>query len=299
MAMDRLLPAEIADAIASMGPTFDPDVLKRSIAAFEPITDRSLPPGGQSFRGIKYGAHERQAVDIHVPGLPSAPVVIFVPGGGFVRGDKQSYDAVGAAFARLGLVAVIANYRLAPESPWPSGAEDVARIIDFVATKIDQYAGRPDHVVVVGQSAGASHVAAAMFDDRLKPLHLAAVRHVALMSGIYYLNPGDLSAGAVSYFGADQDQHQDRSPCRTVAGNPVSLSLLISEFDPIVYVRQGAQLAVALAEERRRAPDISTVLQHNHISSILNISTSYDTVSRRLLGSMPAVESPSRGTEAP
>ncbi|MGD9944217.1 MAG: alpha/beta hydrolase [Burkholderiaceae bacterium] len=284
MAIERKLPAEVADAIAAMGPAFDPEVLKLSVALFDPIADKSLPPGGQCARNVSYGPHERQAVDIYSPGRSNAPVVVFIPGGGFVRGDKTSYEAVGAALARLGVVGVVANYRLAPDFLWPSGAEDVAAIVDFVAGGIAAYGGQPDQIVMIGQSAGASHVAAAMFDERMRPQGLEAVRHIALMSGLYFLHPGDMSPGALSYFGADAILHADRAPCRTVGGSEATVTLTISEFDPLVYVRQGAQLAVALAEARKRAPEFSTVLQHNHISSILNIATPYDSVSRRLLG---------------
>ncbi|WP_326540597.1 alpha/beta hydrolase [Pseudorhodoferax sp.] len=284
MVTEPELPAEMAQAIAAMGPAFDAEVLQRSVALFAPVADKSLPAGGQCTCDVFYGPDERQSVDIYSPGRPHAPVVVFIPGGGFVRGDKQSYQAVGAALARLGCVGVVANYRLAPDFVWPSGAEDVAAIVDFVADGIAAHGGQPDHIVVVGQSAGASHVAAAMFDARVRPRCFAAVRHVALMSGLYYLHPDDLSPGARLYFGADARLHADRAPARTLAGGTATLALTVSEFDPLVYVRQGAQLAVALAEACRRAPDFSTVRQHNHISSILNIATPYDAVSRRLLG---------------
>ena len=50
---------------------------------------------------------------------PLAPVVVFVHGGGWVRGDKARlfhlYSNVGIAMAKAGFVGVVMNYRLHPE----------------------------------------------------------------------------------------------------------------------------------------------------------------------------------------
>ncbi len=50
-----------------------------------------LPEALRVTRDHEYGPDERQRLDIFaMPGLTKAPVLVFVPGGGFVRGDKRS-----------------------------------------------------------------------------------------------------------------------------------------------------------------------------------------------------------------
>ena len=78
-------------------------------------------------RRLAYGAHARQVLDVFSPaGARAAPVMMFVHGGAFVRGDKrvtgELYENVLHWFARQGFVGVNIEYRLAPEAAYPGGA---------------------------------------------------------------------------------------------------------------------------------------------------------------------------------
>ena len=112
---------------------------------------------------IAYGPHELHRLDVHMSTMRRAsgpmPVVVYVHGGGFVRGNRHSNRNVSDYFASLGLVAVNATYRLAPEAKWPAGSQDVARAVDWVRNNIRDYGGDPTQIYVVGKSAGAFHVA--------------------------------------------------------------------------------------------------------------------------------------------
>ena len=88
---------------------------------------------GQDRTGISvacdqpYGPHPRQQMDVYFPQTPGKdrPVLLFLHGGGFIRGDKADRANLGWWGARQGFVTVLANYRLAPEVNWPAGAQDV------------------------------------------------------------------------------------------------------------------------------------------------------------------------------
>ena len=68
-------------------------------------------------------AHDKHCVDVFIPDKPfprpALPVALFVHGGAWQRGDRQSrlntYGNVGIACARAGIVGVVMSYRLAPE----------------------------------------------------------------------------------------------------------------------------------------------------------------------------------------
>ena len=93
------------------------------------------------------------------------PVLIFIHGGAFVGGNKRTsptsplYDNVMLWAVQNGFVGVNATYRLAPQSPYPAGAEDIAAVVALVASKIGERGGDPARVYLMGHSAGAVHVA--------------------------------------------------------------------------------------------------------------------------------------------
>ena len=114
-------------------------------------------------RDIAYGSHARQILDCFVPaGATNAPVVVFVHGGIFVRGDKrlssEVYDNVLYWFARQGFIGVNIEYRLAPESPWPGGADDLGLAIAWARANVARHGGDPGSIFAIGHSAGGTHV---------------------------------------------------------------------------------------------------------------------------------------------
>ena len=83
------------------------------------------------------------------------PVMIFVHGGGWVRGDKSSVNAKPAAFNAQGFVFVSVNYRLVPEVGIVQQVTDVARAVAWVKQNIHLYGGDASRLFLMGHSAGA------------------------------------------------------------------------------------------------------------------------------------------------
>ncbi|QKV96375.1 carboxylesterase/lipase family protein [Streptomyces sp. NA02950] len=97
----------------------------------------------------------------------SAPVMVFVHGGGFVSGTGRAPLYDGTSFARDGVVLVTLNYRLGapgwidlPGAPRNRGLLDVIAALRWVREHIAEYGGDPGRVTVFGQSAGAMIVSA-------------------------------------------------------------------------------------------------------------------------------------------
>jgi acetyl esterase len=95
-------------------------------------------------------------LDAFVPEGPGPfPACILVHGGGFVRGDKQSY--IKPLFERLskaGFAWFTINYRLAPQHRWPACAEDVETAIRWVKAHAEEYKVDPSRIALIGESAG-------------------------------------------------------------------------------------------------------------------------------------------------
>jgi acetyl esterase/lipase len=109
---------------------------------------------------LTYGAENRQKLDVYAPrGAADLPVVIFWYGGSWIEGSKADYRFVGTELARLGFVAVLPDYRLYPEVTFPLFDADGARAIAWVEQHAREFGGNPQHIVLMGHSAGG-HTAA-------------------------------------------------------------------------------------------------------------------------------------------
>ena len=93
-------------AIRAQGTAIDPPFAKALYAAEQ----AESPRGQEPVRDIAYGSDERHRLDLYPPvtaGSRLAPVVIFLHGGGFIRGDKADRAAVGHFFSRHGVLAIL------------------------------------------------------------------------------------------------------------------------------------------------------------------------------------------------
>ena len=102
----------------------------------------------------------RLSLDVYAPpGLKDAPVVLFVHGGSWQKGDKLAALFKPVAFAKAGFVTVSTNYRFRPHVSLADMAGDVAKATAWVRDNIGRYGGDPDRIVLMGHSAGAHLVA--------------------------------------------------------------------------------------------------------------------------------------------
>ena len=102
--------------------------------------------------------HERHVLDIYTPispGVPLRPVVFWIHGGGWVRGDKTEAAIKPRALTERGYVFVSTNYRLLPHVIMDQLISDVASAVGWVHQHIHKYGGNPQHIVIAGHSAGA------------------------------------------------------------------------------------------------------------------------------------------------
>lgn len=115
-----------------------------------------------------YGARPRQRLDVYRPvrAPPKAPVVVFVYGGRWQSGSKAQYRLLGDALTREGVLAVVPDYRLAPDVQFPGWVEDAALAIRWVRDSIARFGGDPERIFVVGHSAGAHTAMLLALDPR-------------------------------------------------------------------------------------------------------------------------------------
>ena len=99
----------------------------------------------------------RVAMDIVRPKAASSegrPAMLLVHGGGFRRGNRQSYLPMAIRLAERGYVAATASYRLAPRHQFPAAVEDVKAAVRFLRANANKYGIDTDRIGAMGGSAG-------------------------------------------------------------------------------------------------------------------------------------------------
>lgn len=283
--------AVLAASLNQIGARFDPGVLAATRELYRKPAQALPWAGREGVYDLAYGEHERQRLDVYRPANVNrtenlrAPVVLFIHGGGFVSGDKRSdavfYGNVGRYFAACGYLAVLANYRLAPAATWPSGTEDVAAALNWVHEHSGEYGGNKERVILIGQSAGATHVAGYLFGPGASARDDHWIRGAALMSGIYRARH-PMESGWQLYFGEDEVAWSDRSPARHVTSNHPPVLLSVAELDPGPIARHTFDIAEALSTADGRPPQVLWFKGHNHVSTVHGLGIGGDTVGRAL-----------------
>lgn len=104
---------------------------------------------------IAYGPHERNRLDIWTaPGDGPRPLVVFIHGGGWTRGEKSFPSGRRQAFLNNGISVAAINYRLSSDAPLPAPVYDAARAIQYLRSRAEEFNIDPDRIAVTGNSAG-------------------------------------------------------------------------------------------------------------------------------------------------
>lgn len=149
----------------------------------------TTPEDIRRFDNISYGPYgDENLLDIYVQKSVSKPqaTIVNIHGGGWVYGSKEIYQFYCMSLAQHGFTVVNINYRLAPESRFPSPLIDVNQVLTFLENHGKEYYVDTENLILVGDSAGAqitSHYAAiftnpefhALFDFKLPHVQIKAL----------------------------------------------------------------------------------------------------------------------------
>ncbi len=101
--------------------------------------------------------------------------LVYFHGGGWVVGDVDSHEAHCIRLANRAQLAVLnVDYRLAPEHPFPQGAQDCIAALDWAHAHLDALGGVGKPLAVGGDSAGGNFAAVAALHAREAGIPLAA-----------------------------------------------------------------------------------------------------------------------------
>lgn len=120
-----------------------------------------LPPGVKVIRDLRYadGSATAHLLDLYVPvhATQPRPLLIWVHGGGYSKGDKSPCPA--ALIVPDGFVVAAVNYRLSTEAPFPAQIFDLKGAVRWLRAHAPEYGIDPHRLGVWGGSSGG-HLAA-------------------------------------------------------------------------------------------------------------------------------------------
>ena len=150
------------------------------------LLNRKLPSVGALHEALPVQTDGRRiSVDVTVPaGTGPFPVLVYFHGGAWVAGNPASHRKLTHRFAEGGCVVVSADYRLAPEHPFPAGFDDCLAAVAWAMRHAHEFGGDPARIAVAGDSAGANLAAAVAIElaQRRRAPKLAAA---VLIYGVF------------------------------------------------------------------------------------------------------------------
>ncbi len=107
----------------------------------------------------------------------TGPLLVFFHGGGWAVGSIESHDRACALLACSANIRVLSvEYRLAPEHPFPAGADDALRAWKAVIAEPGRFGTEPGRIAVGGDSAGGNLAAVLCQDLRREGLDQPALQ---------------------------------------------------------------------------------------------------------------------------
>jgi len=274
---------EARSGVVALGKQWNAQVNAETLKLYTELQRQVDSSGIKQISDLRYGPHEQQTFDLFVPeGGFSEPstVLVYLHGGGLSRGDKNAegsdgliYGNVGRWIARIGGLGINANYRLVPDAQWPSGAEDIRLLLEWVRENIGPYGGDPNNVVLMGNSAGATLVATYLFHEPSQFDDGPGITAAILSSGAFGEAPE--SDAALAYFG-EGETGVGRMPLNlvdTYQGRAVPILLWSAEYD-VSFIETGvAEMYAKLCRKYEDCPMFVQFQGHNHVSHVMSIDS--------------------------
>lgn len=200
------------------------------------------PWGVQRVRGLAYGTHRRQRLDVYRSRRvgDARGVLVYLHGGGYFTGSRHwEARALLHHFAARGWVCVSASYRLRPEAGFDEHLADARAAVAWAHEHAVEYGGDPSTLVMAGSSAGAhlTSIAALTQGDQPDP-ETRRIDAAVCLYGYYE-----------RYYGRGADEPVASSPLYLDATDAPPFFLAHGDLDSYVPVEQARDLVRHLNDQ--------------------------------------------------
>ncbi|MEO0798013.1 MAG: alpha/beta hydrolase [Pseudomonadota bacterium] len=220
--------------------------------------------GDRAELGISYGEGERQAYDVFWPesDRDAAPLVVYIHGGYWQRGDRSDYSVVAEGFVAAGCVVAVPSYSLCPDA---KVMDIIGELTAFITELYKKMKRRP---VVVGHSAGGHLASALLATDWSGHGDVPAdvVRQAYAISGVFNLRPL-IRTSINDALGLERDAADDASPALWSVPAGRRLVAAVGALESREFIRQSIEIAARWGEVGVRT-DCVIVPDTNHFTVI-------------------------------
>lgn len=228
----------------------------------------------------------RCRLDLYLPSNRSiVGTLLWLHGGGLTGGQRDSAatQRVGRRLAEAGIAVASADYRLSPNSTFPSYIEDAAAAYAWLQRNIPVYGGDPRRVFIGGHSAGAYLALMVAFDEH----------HLQRMG----IDPETI-AGVVALSGQTSTHftvlaERNSPPGRMIvdAGAPLfhvkkrgfPIQLLFAGNDMALRIEENRLLAAALRHAGVSRVEEGLLADRTHSTILTQIAEPGDAVAERII----------------
>ena len=281
------VPPDIAARIAAIGRVVDPPGTAK---IYGPLQKTMPQPGVKVTRDVAFDSGPKDTMDVFTTEAKAAPkpILIFVHGGAYVGGDKNStpdgkpspfYDNIMLWTLGHGMVGINMNYQTAPKATYPEVQQDIAKVVAWARANAASFGGDPKRIVVWGHSAGAAHVGSFVAHPETYADIAGAkaeVQAAIMTSGSYEFEGKDHV-----YFGPSASL-KARSSTAGLIKSKAPLFVLCAELDPEFMVAEAKALDAALTQAKR-THQFQINAKHGHMSESYAVNTADESVSGPVL----------------
>lgn len=223
--------------------------------------------GYHRIENIAYGLKARHRLDLYLSQqqrFKARPLVVFVYGGAWLRGDKSDYRFVGEALTSCGYDVAVINYQHAPQHQFPSYVHDLALALNFLNQQQDQYGISTDQVALMGHSAGAFNVVSLLHHPSvIEQSVVDTVRVVVGIAGPYHF---DYLGDPIAADAFDQQiPYQQVMPYYFVRRHAARHYLFLAAKDQVVMPSNSYDLHRQLLAQGNHS-QLSVIPRTNHVS---------------------------------
>tara|TARA_R110001592_G_scaffold253705_1_gene516846 strand:- start:4120 stop:4998 length:879 start_codon:yes stop_codon:yes gene_type:complete len=197
---------------------------------------------------VAYGSGPDEVMDLFPARNPGAPVLVFLHGGAWTRGDKANESHLAPALVAAGAAVATVNFSLAPGATLDAIADQCRRAVAWVHAHAADLNADAERLVVAGHSSGAHLTAMMMVTDWTgHGLPADAIKGCVMTSGMYDLTPIRLSHRN-GYLNLDDAAVDRLSPMRHLRPGLPPVAVFYGEGELAEFRRHGRDFAQALTK---------------------------------------------------